>query len=196
VVALLLLAAYPVFLFTRSIAQDPVLGQLDGLNLPSWANVQHSDVFSGSRWCIDQCRYRERTWVSQHDPQETNKVYVDALGAAGWRPRTDGVCPSVSDGLATCWKRDAYVMDMWVRAPICDLPPPRPVTSASPGATPAAPPPAAPGCPGALVTMRVWNAIDYDTSSNGDGGNSVPSGPPGPSSGPSIPPAPSHSAGS
>ncbi len=26
----------------------------------------------------------------------------------------------------TCWKKDEYVMDMWVRAPICDVPPPRP----------------------------------------------------------------------
>jgi integrin beta 3 len=159
VVALLLLAAYPVYLFTRSIAQDPVLGQLDGLNLPSWANVQHSDVFSGSRWCIEQCRYRERTWVSQHDPQETNKVYVDALGAAGWRPRTDGVCPSVSDGLATCWKRDAYVMDMWVRAPVCDIPPSRPTAGTQPTPTPAATP--GNSCAAALVTVKVFNAIDY-----------------------------------
>jgi integrin beta 3 len=159
VVALLLLAAYPVFLFTRSIAQDPVLGELNGLNLPNWANVQHDDIFSGSRWCIQQCRYRERTWVSQRSPQETNQVYVDALGAAGWRPRTGGICPTVSDGIATCWKRDAYVMDMWVRAPVCDIAPSRPPGATAP--TPSPLPTANGNCAASLVTVKVFNAIDY-----------------------------------
>jgi integrin beta 3 len=162
VVAVLLLAAYPAYLFTRTIAQDPVLGELDGLNLPSWAAIQHDDVFSGSRWCIGQCRYRERTWESQHNPQDTNTAYVSALNDAGWRPRTDGVCPTVSDGIATCWKRDAYVMDMWVRAPVCDIPPTRPVTG---GATPSPSPSPQSGsdnsCAAALVTVKVFNAIDY-----------------------------------
>jgi hypothetical protein len=52
---------------------------------------------------------------------------------------------------------------MWVRAPICDIPPPRPTTSPQPGAS-AAPDPngsAAPSCPGAYVTVKVFNAIDY-----------------------------------
>ena len=38
-VALLLLAAYPVYLFTRSVAQDPVFGELDSLDLPEWATM-------------------------------------------------------------------------------------------------------------------------------------------------------------
>jgi hypothetical protein len=156
-VALLLLAAYPVFLFTRSVAQDPVFGELDGLDLPSWAAVKHDDTFSGSRWCIEQCRYRARTWESQHAPDDTNAAYVKALNADGWRTRTDGVCPTVSDGIASCWQRDEYVMDMWVRAPVCENTPARPGA----GPTPSAQATPADTCAAALVTVKVFNAIDY-----------------------------------
>jgi len=165
VVAMLLLAAYPVYLFTRAVAEDPIFGELDGLDLPSWAVVQHDDSFIGSRWCIDQCRFRERTWVSDHKPDETNTAYVDALGDAGWRPRTNGVCPTVTEGIASCWQRDAYVMDMWVRAPACNLPPVRPSIGPTKAAdpTPSTEPSseATAGCPSALVTVKVYNAIDY-----------------------------------
>jgi hypothetical protein len=54
-------------------------------------------------------------------------------------------------------------MDMWVRVPICDIPPPRPTASSQATAT-AAPDPhasAAATCPGSLVTVKVFNAIDY-----------------------------------
>ena len=43
-VAVLVLAAYPVYLFAREVAQDPVIGELDSLDLPGWANIEHSDV--------------------------------------------------------------------------------------------------------------------------------------------------------
>jgi integrin beta 3 len=167
-VAVLMLAAYPVYLFTREVAQDPVIGEFDSLNLPGWANLEHSDSASGSRWCISKCRFRQRTWASERAPDETQNQYETSLRNAGWRPRTEGTCAPIEDGQVTCWKRDEYVMDMWVRAPICDLPPPRPVASDSPAASKSpAPPtqPATPACPGALVTMRVWNAIDYSTDS-------------------------------
>ena len=163
-VALLLLAAYPVYLFTASVAQDPVFGDLDGLDLPGWADIQHEDVASGSRWCIDQCRVRQRTFASERKPEETNQAFATALRDAGWRPRTSGYCPQVAEGVASCWQRDEYVMDMWIRAPICDVPPPRPsITAAAPtpepGVTPLASPTAV--CPGALITMGVFNSIDY-----------------------------------
>jgi hypothetical protein len=165
VVLMLLLAAYPIYLFTRALAVDPIFGELDGLNLPSWAAVQHTDSFSGSRWCIKQCRYRDRTWVSEHKPDETNVAYATAFTDAGWRPRTDGVCPTVTEGISSCWQRDEFVMDMWVRAPVCDLPPPRPSIKPSPGASPSPSPSPASSptetCPAALVTVKVFNAIDY-----------------------------------
>jgi hypothetical protein len=162
-VALLLLAAYPIYLFTRSVAEDPVVSELNALDLPGWAAIKHDDAASGSRWCIDQCRFRKRTWVSERKPDETNDAYVTALTDAGWRPRTDGNCPQVADGVASCWQRDEYVMDMWIRAPICDVPPPRPsITVAVPSPDPSVAPAASPTepCPGALVTVEVRNAID------------------------------------
>jgi hypothetical protein len=88
-VALLLLAAYPVYLFTASVAQDPVFGDLDALDLPGWADIQHEDVASGSRWCLEQCRVRQRTWASERKPEETNQAYAtalrDAVGGRGPR---------------------------------------------------------------------------------------------------------------
>jgi hypothetical protein len=170
VIALLLLAAYPAYLFTRALTEDPIFGDLNGLDLPSWAALAHEDSFSGSRWCIKQCRYRERTWVSDHTTDETNPVYVTALTSAGWRIRTGGVCPEVAEGVASCWQRDEYVMDMWVYPRVCDLPPPRP--SINPSATPTTggsakptPGPTATSpetmCPATLITVKVYNAIDY-----------------------------------
>jgi hypothetical protein len=168
VVALLLLAAFPVYLWIRSVAQDPVFGELDALDLPTWAAGVHSDAASGSRWCIDECRFRERTWESQRGPDETQVAYTAALRDAGWRPRTGGLCPTVQDGVASCWRHDEYVLDMWVRAPVC--PPPRPAVTpkasgpaARPSGTAASPSaaPPQPSCPGALVTVKVFNEIGY-----------------------------------
>jgi hypothetical protein len=166
-VAMLLLAAYPVYLFTTAVAQDPVFTAMDQLDLPEWAAYEHADAASGSRWCIDQCRYRTRTWKSERKPEETSDTYSTALSAEGWRIRTEGFCPQVAEGVMTCWKKDEYVMDMWVRAPICEVPPPRQsIDGASPSTAPT--PQAAPTaqvCPGALVTMDVRNAIDYHADS-------------------------------
>jgi hypothetical protein len=165
VVALLLLAAYPIYLFTRSVAQDPVFSDLDRLDLPGWATAQHSDAAAGSRWCINQCRHHTRTWASERGPDESSPAYETALFDAGWRPRTEGICPPVEDGLASCWERDEYVLEMWVRAPVC--PPARPTISPTPDDGPSAgasqgPATEAPSsCPAALITVKVFNAIDY-----------------------------------
>jgi hypothetical protein len=163
-IAVLLLAAYPIYLFTASMAQDPVFGHLDSLDLPGWAAVQHEDAASGSRWCIDQCRFRTRTWASERKPEETNAAYDTALRDAGWRPRTEGFCPQVAEGVMSCWQRDEYVMDMWIRGSICDIAPPRPsITAVAPSADPSLTPLAKSTefCPGSWVTVEVFNAIDY-----------------------------------
>lgn len=172
-VAMLLLAAYPVYLFTTAVAQDPVFTALDDLELPDWAAYEYTDASSGSRWCIDQCRFRTRTWASERAPEETSEAYSIALTADGWRLRPPEVfCPKVAEGVMTCWKKDEYVMDMWARAPICEVPPPRPsIEGAAPTAAPTAQAaPATPVCPGSLVTMDVRNAIDYRTAIDKPGG--------------------------
>jgi integrin beta 3 len=162
-VALLLLAAYPVYLFTSAVAQDPVFTALDDLDIPAWASFEHSDAADGSRWCIGKCRERKRTWASERAPEETSAAYATALTDAGWRIRTEGYCPPVSDGVLTCWKKDEYVMDMWVRAPLCEAPPPRPtIEGASPSSAPTPQTETSKSvCAAALVTMQVFNAIDY-----------------------------------
>jgi len=79
-----------------------------------------------------------------------------------------GICPTAEEGVVTCWFHDEYLLDMWVRAPICITPPVRPTLSpqpapSSPGATPAAPGEGPPACPGALVTVKVFNSVGYET---------------------------------
>lgn len=163
VVAILLLAAYPIYLMTRSATLDPVFGDLDALHLPEWADLQHSDAARGNLWCVRQCRSWDRTWASERTTEETYDAYDAALRDTGWRPREAGICPQVQEGKASCWQRDDYVMDMWVRVPICDVPPARP--SASPSVAVEASPGPSLACPGSLVTMRVFNAVDYDSGS-------------------------------
>jgi hypothetical protein len=180
VVALLLLGGFPVYLGVKSVAKDPVFAALDALALPSWAAAgEPKDNSRGNRWCIGECRLRDRTWQSDKGPTDTQAAYFHALTQAGWRPRTEGCPDHAKDGIASCWHRDEYVLDLWVRAPICDQPPPRPIPGAS---RPAANPTPSGGttggstsgagggevtsdeCPGALVTVKVYNAIDYHPS--------------------------------
>jgi hypothetical protein len=169
-VAVLLLAAYPVYLFTHTAAED-MFGELDSLSLPGWAAGPHEDAARGSRWCIGECRIWDRTWQSAQGPAETQHAYEVALRDAGWLTRTKGACPSAQAGAASCWQRDDYVLDMWVRAPICEVPPPRPTTSGKASAAPtgsSAPVRSAgpgnttnPPCPGALVTVKIYSAVSY-----------------------------------
>jgi hypothetical protein len=170
-VVLLLLAAYPMFLAARQVSLDPVFVGLNSLELPDWAAGKATDASGGSRWCIGRCRFRERTWQSARPPDETLAAYQSALHDAGWRPRLTGICPTAQDGVVTCWYHDEYMLDMWVRAPICNTPPVRPTlaptrtparTSPSPGAEVTTPPAEAPSaCPGALVTVKVFNSVGY-----------------------------------
>jgi hypothetical protein len=176
VVALLVILGAPLaFYVVREVTRDPVFVELDGLDLPSWAARQHSDQAEGSRWCIRECRFRERTWESQRSPVETDQAYERALREAGWRVWNAPGCPPENiDGFETCWQRDEYVLDMWIREPTCET---LPRFGASPGANPpaaapgasTAPSPAASpsGCSGALVTVRVINRIGYRPPADG-----------------------------
>jgi hypothetical protein len=163
-IVLLMLAAYPVYLFAQSLAADPVFTELDGLDLPGWSAYAHEDAAEGSRWCIGECRVRSRTWLSERGPDETHEAYAHALLDDGWRLRIENCQQAADDSVITCWQRDEYLMVMHIRKPLCDAPPTRePVPGASPTATDPAQatgPPAEPACPAALVTMYISNAID------------------------------------
>ncbi|TDC35703.1 hypothetical protein [Micromonospora sp. KC213] len=163
-VSVVLLGALPLYFGIRTLSRDPVFDTLDELDVPGWAAVQTVDNVSGNRWCLQDCRLRERTVQSERSPEETARAYEAALGREGWQRWQVDLCPQQPDkGSYTCWRQDELTLDLWVRAPSC-LPPPvdgAPAVPPSPLASaPAAPAPA--GCAGSLVSMKVRNAIDDD----------------------------------
>ena len=149
---LLVLAALPLFFGIRTATRDPVFTSLDELNVPAWAASKPVDDVSGSRWCLIDCRLRERNAKSDKTPDETAKVYQQALIDAGWQRWKPAMCPEAPvDGHYTCWKRDELTLDLWVRKPICLNAP-----------TPADPKKPADTCSGSQVSVKVRNAIDDD----------------------------------
>jgi integrin beta 3 len=166
VASLLLLGALPLYFGIRAATRDPVFNTLDALGVPGWAAVKTVDEVSGSRWCIIECRFRERQVDSEGTPDETAAVYEQSLVSSGWQRWNVGLCPDqpVPEGEHyTCWKRDEYTLDLWVRQPSCADDPLR----NRPTVAPTAPaggkaPPAADPCDGSVVSIKVRNAIDDD----------------------------------
>jgi hypothetical protein len=155
-VSLLVLGAVPLYFGVRTLSRDPVFDSLDELEVPRWAAAQPVDNVSGSRWCLRECRVRERTLTSQRPVEETARAYEGALAADGWQPWKVERCPEQQvKGDYTCWRRDELTLDLWVREPACVPPPidgePAPTALASP---------AAEECTGSLVSVKVRNAID------------------------------------
>jgi len=151
------------FFVIREFTRDPVFVELDNLDVPQWAAGQHTDGAIGSRWCIRECRSRSRTWESARGPEETNRAYVAALRRAGWVPWNIPDCQAEGvDGVETCWQRDEYVLDLWVRATICDVKGARPTVSTS-GKPVASAPAQGPSdiCPAAIASIKVYNRISY-----------------------------------
>ncbi|MFJ6197636.1 hypothetical protein [Micromonospora sp. NPDC092111] len=157
-VSVVLLGAVPLYFGLRTLSRDPVFDTLDELGVPGWAAVETVDNVSGSRWCLQDCRLRERTVESDRAPEETATVYEQALRSEGWRPWQVTRCPEQqAKGSYTCWRRDELTLDLWVRAPTC-VPPPVDGGPAVPPSPPASP--AAGECAGSLVSVKVRNAID------------------------------------
>ncbi|SCF40979.1 hypothetical protein GA0070618_6440 [Micromonospora echinospora] len=160
-VSVLLLGAVPTFFAVRALSRDPVFGSLDELEVPAWAAMDTVDNVSGSRWCLQDCRLRERSASSDRSPEETAPEYERALSAAGWQPWQVTRCPEQpAPGRYTCWRRDELTLDLWVRPPTC-VPPPidgQPAVPPSPLPSPTA----AGDCTGSLVSLKVRNAIDDD----------------------------------
>ncbi|MGH3712441.1 MAG: hypothetical protein ACRDT4_03115 [Micromonosporaceae bacterium] len=149
-VAVVLLGALPAFFGIRYATRDPGFRALDALDLPAWASENVQDRAVGSRWCIDTCRVRQRLWESERDTTSTVTAYHDALRAEGWkRWDVDGCPPKRVRGEYSCWRRDAYTLDLWVRLPECRR------NGGGAGAEGAAP---GDQCPGSVVTVVVRNA--------------------------------------
>ena len=71
--------ALPFYFVLRAATRDPVVTSLDALTVPDWAVVNKTDNITGSRWCLLDCRYRERTAESSKSIPDTAQVYRDAL---------------------------------------------------------------------------------------------------------------------
>ncbi|MDG4801573.1 hypothetical protein O7618_13575 [Micromonospora sp. WMMD980] len=155
-VSLVLLGAVPLYFGMRTLSRDPVFDTLDALDVPSWAATKTVDNVSGSRWCLQDCRLRERAVESEQGWKQTVTVYEQALAKDGWRRWKVDRCPEEKvEGSYTCWRRDELTLDLWVRDPTCTPPP----VDGEPA--PSAPPATAAGeCAGSLVSVKVRNAID------------------------------------
>jgi hypothetical protein len=161
-VVVVILGALPLYLMIQAATRDPVFTSLNALRLPAWSAANATDTSAGSRWCIIDCRFRERELTSQRSTDETAGVYQSALSAAGWRPWKVESCPdSPVPGYYSCWRRDEYTLDLWVRDPLCKSEPlrQRPTVGppGSPGAAAAAPPD---DCAGSVISIKVRNRID------------------------------------
>lgn len=141
--SLLLLGGLPLFFGAR----DPVFASLDALAVPAWAAANPDDDASGNRWCLDECRFRERTATSERGLDETADAYERALIDAGWRRWQAPLCPEPPvTGRYTCWERDELTLDLWVRERVCAGPAGQPIHGGK-------------QCPGSAVTVKVRNAI-------------------------------------
>jgi len=161
--SLVVLGLLPLLFGIRSVARDPVFNSLDAIGVPGWADNQIEDRTSGNIWCFFDCRFRERTVQSERPLEETDKVYSAALTSAGWQPRS-GNCSDQpnTNGKYTCWTRDEFSLDLWVRPPGCAV---DAVAAQDPAALPSTGPdgtvvPTDPAtCTGSTVSIKVQNAI-------------------------------------
>jgi hypothetical protein len=170
--SVVMLGLLPLLFGIRSATRDPVFTSIDALDVPGWAATGVQDQSSGSRWCFLECRFRERTAQSKRPFAETGKVYSAALVEAGWqRWKVEG-CPDQpirpEDGSYTCWRRDEFTLDLWVRLPECAVDAVAaqdPAAIPTPGADGTVPDPKK--CVGSTVSIKVQNAIT-DTRGKSD----------------------------
>ncbi|MFI5892836.1 hypothetical protein ACIA5D_22270 [Actinoplanes sp. NPDC051513] len=160
--AVVVLMVMPAFFGLRSLGKDPVFGSLDSLGVPSWAEQDVRDNGSGSLWCFLDCRFRERIAQSSKPFKETAAAYTTALEKAGWTPWRVSECPETAiaadQGTYTCFKRDEFTLDLWVRLPECAV---DQVAAQDPTVVlpSSAVTPEPKKCVGSTISIKVTNAI-------------------------------------
>lgn len=165
-VSVVVLGLLPLWFGIRAASRDPVFNSLDALDVPRWAAKSVEDRSSGSRWCFMDCRFRERTAQSDQPFAQTDTAYAAALRSAGWHPWNVSGCPdqpiSAQDGRYSCWRRDEFTLDLWVRLPECAV---DAVAAQDPAALPSPGPNGVVAtadpkkCKGSTVSIKVQNAI-------------------------------------
>jgi hypothetical protein len=185
----IVLVGLPVIFLLRSASTDPVYASLNQLSVPAWADKQVADQSSGSSWCHLECELRERTVQSEKAIDETAVAYTSALTSAGWTTRS-GECaeqPEVT-GKYTCWQRDEFTLDLWVKEPECKVDQvaaqdPAMLPSLGPDGVPDIPDPSK--CTGSTVSIKVQTAFSDprgkpappdDPSQIGEAPDAVPDG--------------------
>lgn len=119
-VVFVLLGSLPGFFLIKYATQDPGFMAMDALELPGWAARNPVDQTDGSRWCFHRCRWRHRVWESQRAALPTLEAYRKALREEGWKPWEVAGCPPRRvRGLYSCWRRDSFTLDLWIRPPEC-----------------------------------------------------------------------------
>jgi integrin beta 3 len=161
--AVVVLVVLPAIFGIRTATKDPVFSSLDSLDVPAWAAKDVDDQSYGSRWCFFDCRFRERIAQSDKPFQDTTRAYTAALTSAGWRPWKVADCPETpvapKDGTYSCWTRDEFTLDLWVRLPECAV---DQVAARDPAVAATAPVDEVPEpgtCVGSTVSIKVQNAI-------------------------------------
>jgi hypothetical protein len=148
----------------REATRDPVFVGLDALELPAEMSLSPQDTANGSRWCINECRFRQRVYQSEQNPDPTHAAYEKALRAAGWLPWKIAGCPAgeIVGTKESCWQRDEYVLDLWVHQERCE------VDLDAPGQDqPGANPNAKVDCPKTEVSLKVINRIAFRPPAGG-----------------------------
>jgi hypothetical protein len=140
--------------------------------VPAAVDLHHADEGAASSYCVHQCAWLKRTYQSGQPVEQTVTAFRTALTAHGWHP-AGGSCPKPADGSYSCWQRDQYVLDLWVRPGTCENSgyQPMPVPSESkppveddivPSAAPAPSQPVSTQCPAAVASVQLTNSADPD----------------------------------
>ncbi|MBG0566197.1 hypothetical protein [Actinoplanes aureus] len=158
--AALVLLVLPAFFGIRALSSDPVFSSLDDLEVPSWAATKVEDQGSGSRWCLLECRFRERIAESDQPFKETSQAYAKALTDAGWTQWQVADCPETpinpEEGTYSCWRHDEFTLDLYVSLPGCAVEQATPEAGTEEAVEGAA---AAEECVGSTVNIKVQNTI-------------------------------------
>lgn len=112
VVAFGLIAVATVAAAGDRLGHDPGFSVLDEVAVPVLDTESAHESVYGNRWCIGQCRVRERVWESTVPVPATRDAIVRTLDGRGWRTAAD--C-DVADGVERlCLRRDEFLLDIWI----------------------------------------------------------------------------------
>ena len=99
---------------------DPGYRVLDELAVAPLIADSARDSAAGNRWCIGQCRVRERVWSAGATVADTEAAVTVALSARGWRPSGRDCAPDSPEVARICVQREEFLMDVWIGPADCD----------------------------------------------------------------------------